>query len=366
MTSDEFLHPEDVVIVDAHTVRLRAERLESGDGRTYTIQIKVVDSGALEATANVTVTVPLGGGPMTGVTLATDLPSPQPLGTTITLLAAGAGGLPPYEYRFWVQPWGGGSWQIVRDWSTASTHPWTPTASGGYNVAVEARTSGSTTVEVQSALGFTIGSGGGGGGGGPMSGVTLTTNLSSPQGGGTPITLTAVGVGGTMPYAFRFWVQPWGGAWQLMRDWAPAATFVWTPAAAGGYNLSVEARSSGSTTPEVQSAIGFTISTGGGGPMTDVTLTTDLPSPQRAGTTIMLTAAGSGGSMPYAYRFWIQPWGGGWQVVRDWGPGATYAWTPTVAGGYNVSVEARGSTTTAVEVQRALGFTIEPSLLAVR
>jgi cell wall-associated protease len=92
-----------------------------------------------------------------------------------------------------------------------------------------------------------------------MSSVTLTTDRASSQPTGTMITLTATGSGGATPYAYRFWVQPWGGAWQIVRDWGPAATYVWTAAALGGHNLAVEARSAGATAVEVQSAIGFVI-----------------------------------------------------------------------------------------------------------
>ena len=126
VSSDEALNPSDVVVVDEHTVQLRAARTDGGDGRTYTIEIRAVDAEGLEATDTVTVTVPLESGPMTDVTLTTDLQSPQPLGTSMTLMAAGAGGTAPYAYRFWVQPWDG-AWQMVRDWGPDATYAWTPT-----------------------------------------------------------------------------------------------------------------------------------------------------------------------------------------------------------------------------------------------
>ena len=117
---------------------------------------------------------------------------------------------------------------------------------------------------------------------------------------------------------------------------------------ASGFNVAVEAHGSGKTVAEVQTAVGFVITagsggtgatgaTGGGGPMTGVSLTTDLANPQPTGTTIALTGTGSGGATPYAYRFWVQPWGGAWQIVRDWGPEATYVWTAAVVGGCNLS-----------------------------
>jgi hypothetical protein len=95
--------------------------------------------------------------------------------------------------------------------------------------------------------------------------------------------------------------------------------------------------------------------------MTGVTLITNLTSPQPTGTLITLTATGSGGATPYAYRFWVKPWGGAWQIARDWGLDATYAWTPTLASGFNVAVEAHGSGATVSEVQTAVNFVIVPA-----
>lgn len=95
--------------------------------------------------------------------------------------------------------------------------------------------------------------------------------------------------------------------------------------------------------------------------MTGVTLTTNLPSAP-VGTPVVLTATGSGGTPPYVYRFWVQPWGGDWQVVRDWAAGATHTWTPTAPGGYNVWVQARRSTSPdpAHEVQTGVNFVVTP------
>ena len=58
VTSNEALAAGDVVIVDAHHVQLRAERLGSGSGRTYTIAVTCTDAMASASTRTATVTVP--------------------------------------------------------------------------------------------------------------------------------------------------------------------------------------------------------------------------------------------------------------------------------------------------------------------
>jgi hypothetical protein len=50
----------DVVVVGDHTFKLRAERSETGDGRTYTITYRTSDACGNAATATATVSVPHG------------------------------------------------------------------------------------------------------------------------------------------------------------------------------------------------------------------------------------------------------------------------------------------------------------------
>lgn len=96
-----------------------------------------------------------GGTTLTGVSLTPAAASPQPTGVPIMWTAAATGGTAPLAFRFWVQPWNG-SWAIVRDWAPANTFTWQPTVSGGYNVAVEARSAGSTTAQVQATANFVV------------------------------------------------------------------------------------------------------------------------------------------------------------------------------------------------------------------
>lgn len=237
---------EAAIVVDAHTVRLRAARLSSR-GRTYTVRIRTADPYGNVAVEDVLIRVPYDDGtqPMSSVVLASDLVSPQAVGTPITFSASGRGGTAPYAYRFWVQP-PDGVWQVAQGWGTASTFTWRSSTAGAHNVTVEARrdafVSGS---EVQTSVVFEIVS---------TSQVDLTTTLASPQPVGTPIILMAARGG---PSEYRFWVQPWGGSWQVIRDWSTTADCPWLPINVGGYNLAVEARPSASSGPDALAAIGF-------------------------------------------------------------------------------------------------------------
>ena len=65
-----------------------------------------------------------------------------------------------------------------------------------------------------------------------------------------------------------------------------------------------------------------------------------LPAP--AGTAITWTAAGSGGTVPYTWKFHVFD-GGSWIVGRDWAASNTWTWTPTTPGVYTIQAWARNA-----------------------
>src|SRR6185295_17594468 len=95
--------------------------------------------------------------------------------------------------------------------------------------------------------------------------------------------------------------------------------------------------------------------------MSAASITADKVSPQLAGTTMILTAAGTGGMTPYSFKFLVTT--NNWatfSVLRDWSTMPTYAWTPTIAGSYQVGVYARSAwdTANAPEAAAALAFVV--------
>jgi photosystem II stability/assembly factor-like uncharacterized protein len=72
-----------------------------------------------------------------------------------------------------------------------------------------------------------------------------------------------------------------------------------------------------------------------------LTLNANPPSPQLAGTPVVLTAVATGCPSPN-YRFWIRPPGGSWAIVQNYSASGTYNWTNTATvGTYNIEVDAR-------------------------
>ena len=89
---------------------------------------------------------------VTGVTLATDLASPQILGASVVFTAAASGGTAPYEFKYLV----GGA--MAQDWSASASFAWTPAASGNYQITVWVRGAGNTAdaAEQSASASFTI------------------------------------------------------------------------------------------------------------------------------------------------------------------------------------------------------------------
>jgi hypothetical protein len=297
--------------------------------------------------------------PVTSATLTPNLASPQIAGASITFKAAAFGGVGPRQFKFFVQP-SGGSAQVVRDWDTSPNSVWTPATAGNYTVSVWARSAGVTADAPQAAaqLAYVVTVA-------PLQPVTLTSltsDLAAPQSVLTSVTFTAAAAGGNGSYQFKWWISD-GSTWTLARDWSSAPTFVWTPTTAGAYRVGVWARAATSTADDgsVNYSVSFRVKGTSTAtptptptptppppaePLTIISLMRDLSNRQAPGTTVTFTATATGGTAPYQYKWWIFD-GVSWTLARDWSTSPSYAWTPTLAGGYRIGVWVRDATTTA-------------------
>jgi hypothetical protein len=184
---------------------------------------------------------------------------------------------------------------------------------------------------------------------------SLTSNVASPQILGARVTFTATATGGTAPYQFKWWVSN-GSSWQVAQDWGSSATFNWVPTEAGDYLVAVWARSNSArgNSYETLAQAAYTISTTAPtAPLSVSSVTSNLASPQVAGTTVTFTAAATGGTAPYQFKWWVYD-GSSWRVAQNWASSATLNWRPTAAGNYMVAVWARNSGVT-VEASQAMG-----------
>ncbi len=83
--------------------------------------------------------------------------------------------------------------------------------------------------------------------------------------------------------------------------------------------MTVWARSAGVTVDAAQASaqMAYVVNTPPPAPVTSAALTSNVASPQNAGTAITFTAASAGGVAPHQYKFLVQPGGGAAQVVAE-------------------------------------------------
>ena len=77
-------------------------------------------------------------------------------------------------------------------------------------------------------------------------------------------------------------------------------------------------------------------------------LVTDKASPQKAGTTVVLTGSATCLGTP-EYRFWVRDLNGAWKIVQDFGPSNAFNWITTglPPGTYGLEVDVRNQGGTA-------------------
>lgn len=296
--------------------------------------------------------------PATITSFTSSLSSPRQTGTAITFTTTVAGGVAPYQYKWWL--WNGSTWTIVGDWNTANTFTWTPTqANPSYRMSVWVRSAGivADRQETFAWLDF------------PITGGTLTTDMtaftssvSSPQGVGTAVTFSATVSGGTGPHQYKWWL--WNGStWTVVRDWTTGNTYTWTPTQANpSYRVSAWVRSAGVTADSPEDFMWLDFPVTAAAPADIVSFTSNVSSPQLAGVPVTLTTTVASGVAPYQYKWWL--WNGStWTVVLNWSAANTFTWTPTVANAnYRISVWVRsaGVTTETQDDFAWLDFPIVP------
>lgn len=200
-----------------------------------------------------------------------------------------------------------------------------------------------------------------------VSAVIIGADRSVPQPAGTTITWTATPRGGRGPYQYK-WLLYNGSEWDVVKNWSESNTLRWTPAFANPrYRVAVWVRSAGNSvddfeaTTEAAFAIDEVPSAAPSAssppaqpphtsapvqPVSTVTLAPNPSPPQPAGTTIVWTAAATGGGAGRQYKWFVYD-GSNWKTAAPWSASDTFRWTPmTPNARYRIAVWARSAAST--------------------
>ena len=257
----------------------------------------------------------------TSVSLTSDIASPQPEGTQITFTAEAVGGTGNYEHKFWIRHSLDKTWQVVQDYSSSPNFIWNVTDNIDYIVVWSRNTGSNAAWQVFKGIPFSSDTN-------PPTSVALTSDIASPQPGGTQITFTAEAVGGTENYEHKFWIRySQDNTWQVVQDYSSSPNFIWNVTDNIDY-IVVWSRNTGSNAAwQVFKSIPFSSDTN---PPTSVSLTSDIASPQPEGTQITFTAEAFGGTENYEHRFWIRhSQDQTWQLVQDYSSSPNFIWNVT-------------------------------------
>jgi hypothetical protein len=279
------------------------------------------------------------------VGLSTAPTSPLATGATVTL-TANALGCPGAQYRFYVRDVAG-TWHIVQDFSPATTYAWNTSSPvstsnpGTYLLGVWAIQPGSqNSYDAFFFLTFSLTSA-------PACTVNIKVDKTSPQDLGTTAVWTATPGSNcnTSGIQYQFWVSPPGKPWAIVQPFGAGATYAWTGATAGTYQVGVWVKQAGSTASYDNFAFTtFTLS-----PTTSPNVCTlvnahALPiSPSQVGTGVTLSADGVAGCTAPQYQFWIRDPAAVWHIAQPYSTGSSFAWNTALqsAGTYLVGVWVR-------------------------
>ena len=216
-----------------------------------------------------------------------------------------------------------GSWTVLRNYSTSTSHTWTPASEGKYTVQIKAKDN-SGTVQVKT---FTLT---------VSNNFTNNSKISATSiSKGKSVTFTGAASGGTTPYQFAYVVQAPSGKWTVLKDYSTAASHTWTPASVGKYTVQIKAKDSSGTV---------------GVKSFELNVSSDLVNTSRIsaasiqkGKSVTITGSATGSTGFYQYAYVTQSPSGDWYVLKNYSSSDSYVFTPASYGTYTIQIKVKDS-----------------------
>ncbi len=284
----------------------------------YHVYVDAKDAKGHSASKRLNISV--AAGPVRIVSFTSDVASVF-TGAPVTLKCDTIGGQGAVNYNFYSEC--GGVWKRIREFDTENSVIWKPAKAGAYNVYVDAMDSSGTVecrrlkINVMDELK-----------------ATMTANADSPQNAGRTVLLSVNATGGTGSYRYQFYSEC-GSVLTKLWDYDKASTYEWHATTVGTHTLYCDVMDSSGKT--VRASLTYQIVKG---TAFVADLNANRLSGQYTGTQIKLTAGSYNGSGTVKYKFYLEK-DGSWTKLSEYTTEKTIVWTPSVAGFYNVFVDAK-------------------------
>ncbi len=292
---------------------------------TYTVRVKVKDSKnnivskdfTIKATKAAATTVT-----NTSKLSATKVEAGRAIGITLSA----TGGTAPYQYAIYYKKSSYTYYSLLRDFSTATSAAYRPTAAGTYNIRIKVKDAkGNTGIKdytITATAAATLKN---------ASKVNTTSVVA-----GKIVTITGAASGGTAPYTYAVYTKKSTAKYyQTLRAFASGTTIYFRPETAGKYTVRVKVKDAKNNV--VSKDFTVTATAPALANSSKVNMTSVV-----AGKVITVTGAATGGTAPYTYAVYTKKSTAKYyQTLRTFASGTTIYFRPETAGKYTVRVKVK-------------------------
>lgn len=250
-----------------------------------------------------------------------DKPSGQYVNTSVNLISEVTGGKTPYQYRYYYKL--GEKTITIKNYSTVNTAIFKPTLQGRYTLCVDVKDA-SGKVATSQILNFNVVDN--------VSTKSFRADKSSGQNINTEIKLSASGTGGTVPYQYMFYYKL-GTSTVILKNFSMTNNAIFKPTKAGTYVLYVQIKDAAGKT-SIKSIDNYVVVNN---PLVK-SFTSDKPKGQYINSDVKLTVVGTGGTIPYQYKFYYKL-GAITTTIQNFSTTNTAVFKSSIAGKYTLYVD---------------------------
>lgn len=274
--------------------------------------------------------------------IVTDLEGPQKAGANIKVSADVSGDKEGVKYKFVWHKNNWEKWDVLQQMSEKDSALWNPMEPGNYTLIIDIEEADGRTTSVQKSYIITEN---------PWTVKGLVTDVESPQKPDASVTLGVEVEGGAgLKYKFVWQKNNWK-QWDVIQPMSEKKSAVWVPTTAGEYTLIVDVQDISGKIVSVERK--FVVREN---PWKARGIKANLPSPQKTGTGISLSADVEGGKgLKYKFVWQKNNWKD-WGVLQEMSEKDSAVWTPKEGGVYTLIIDVEDQSGYRESVQRTFSI----------